>query len=772
MFGQKRTDVSASKNSLMPVELRSDKFAERFHQFLAVLFVATNAAYPIRDDLGTALVRVPEKISSVLNSGESRRAAEDLMKKYKEKIENGETLPVDLLTLYLEQERLVGGVSQEKIDEARKRFEEIMSEALKMKNNGKSKEEVLGYVLKQQGKYDDANSRLSDLLTTGRGECEARMHYITAAVQVLYPEDVLEGKMKIESFPSYIDDRGLPHSGHVRAVIDEGDRVGILEGDAVHWENSPEELVRHEEIGMHEVTKIAVKSFAVVEGISTFEDKTKGVSSLPITEENSFTIEAPFESIAKATHSLMTENSVSAYPEGTVRYDEGRDVMDIDPRPIAGNYAVSREVFKNPIEIQLIHEKPALTFENIALAFQEEGKYVALDQFSSFDEGALKAVIALRDEKVASRVNESNTDVDGIYRPKYPIVINEDQVIPASVFYGREPADWIFMGDKLPIVDGIQTSSVNMVVSNNFPAGLEKIHFVDGSMIRVYLAGEEEITGGSGIADAVRNGVSALVIDGQNDLRTLDELRLNDVTLFKLVLNNAAPKEMSGFKTHFLVVRMNGYIWPSGTFVGASAADTRFHFKLPTDQDDEMHFDGNIFREFGKPTFKSKRITMESKQISDAHNVTVVGGAFSGMNIDVLVLEGGVRLGHSALYEANVDTLVLKTNKNNPLSQIIPLSVTDRSSVKRIIVVKDINYPLDGDTSHFLGSKQYEKADIMLAVDNAQLAEFRKRSGLTCPIFVITNKRFSSTMDLYASEYDIEELNLRKMSYMIDEGTE
>ena len=116
--------------------------------------------------------------------------------------------------------------------------------------------------------------------------------------------------------------------------------------------------------------------------------------------------------------------------------------------------------------------------------------------------------------------------------------------------------------------------------------------------------------------------------------------------------------------------------------------------------------------------------------------------------------------------------LPIVCNKNNPLSQIIPLSVTDRSSVKRIIVVKDINYPLDGDTSHFLGSKQYEKADIMLAVDNAQLAEFRKRSGLTCPIFVITNKRFSSTMDLYASEYDIEELNLRKMSYMIDEGTE
>ncbi|MFA4845391.1 MAG: hypothetical protein WC654_02435, partial [Patescibacteria group bacterium] len=401
---------------------RSEWNYGRFSRLLKVLAVAHMAAYPVLDEIGIVASNVPRAVEKAVGGKDSEKQAKELLERYKKEIESGEPVPIDLATFYLEQEREAAGVSQKDADAARKKFEEILAKAMKMKERGAHRAEVLGFVLKQQGAYDDASSLMTDLLVRGKGECEARQRFISSAYQRLYPQDVQAGKMKSETFRSWVDKHGVYHAGHVRVVIDQGARVEVLEGDALQVDPKSE----HEKITKTETTRLAVTGYAAKEGLYDLNEDSR-VKPVSVEEQAKRVLSGShaLESAKQALHDAVADNSVSAYPDSATTYGvEGVGTRDVDPKPVAGSYTPSHYDWDKAVEITLTKPHEELTMKNFEHAYNRQSGYFDLRDFEIKDPAVMRSVVELWIDK-RSQPPE---------RERHPFYIRPDQSLPVEPF--------------------------------------------------------------------------------------------------------------------------------------------------------------------------------------------------------------------------------------------------------------------------------------------------------------------------------------------------
>lgn len=823
MFGQKRSEVEAQKKydpkkdpKSIFFETKFDRFSNKYYTFLKVLFLAWNTAYLDHEDITTALERIPQKIEAAMSSGEARKAAEEAKAIYQEKMDKGEPLPVDLISFYLEQEHLTAGVSDETITKARAHFDALMEAAKRQQAMGWSREQTIGWVLKQQGEYDDSQALLSDLLTTGRGQCQARMRFITAAMQVLYPEDVAAGKLKIESFRDHIDENGVLQHGHVRAVFDEGDHVDVLEGDVIHRDDDVE---KHRNIGEYEATAMAVKSLAVSQGIDTFakeeSSKEKKIARQQRQNMKHLQDQSPssvIENLSKGLHDTLANDAIGAYPTGTELYGDGRDHMNVDPHPVSGNnYALSHEDWPNGVhgEFRVFEKKVPMTIHNFQTAFSEQTFYmengrakipIFLDRFSTFDSDA---VIALLQER-QRRINQVEH-----FPATYPLVVKSNQKIDPKAFLHAGAMDWELHGDVLPEIGSILTKSVTVQDAEKIPAGLDKISWSEnrGSLHVSFDGRQIAAVNGLELRQAIEGGLRNITLDGgpSQYAQPIVGLSLAGMDLHALTLKNIQPSaEESWNGLHVASLEWSSKeSFPTGALTGVVAENMRVVFsrhvsnpitELNTGegwQGNELKrkkamamaikpysFDGSVFRDQEldvvqsdwRENFQAKNITILTEDHDGA--VWISAGAFRGMNVDSLTIGNGVTLGESALENAEIGTLMINGRQTDPLTKSIDAKALSKfGGVERVIVIQqDEHVPLDGDSSRFKGIKGENQIDIMIGVNNEHLAEFRKKSGVGCPIYVIMYQKWLQLKREYPHGNEIPKEVLVMNAFMIDYG--
>gem|GEM_PF-4095634 len=267
---------------------------------------------------------LPRTARAISASKEHTESLNVLLKNVGELLESGEVLSLNLSEFHLEQERLSGGVDDEKIEQAKTRYESIINKANAIKRSGAEFNEVMEYVLVKKGEYVENRSFLSDLLTDGGGNCEAREKFISSAIQDTYPDLVAEGRVKVQVFKAYTDQitkKTVP--GHVRVILEdpESEMVAVLEGDSVTYTEKKE----IEDVPAYEITKLAVQSALAAEGMYTFKQKEDGGGENGGEEELSmdrFTEVSAWDSLR-----FLGSNSVSAFPKSDAVYS---------PTPLGG----------------------------------------------------------------------------------------------------------------------------------------------------------------------------------------------------------------------------------------------------------------------------------------------------------------------------------------------------------------------------------------------------------------------------------------------------
>ncbi len=440
---------------------RSERNVGRYFGFLRVMALASALAYPAREEIAIAASNVPRAVEKALDGRDSKMEALGTLRRYAKEIDSGEPIPVDLATLYFEQERIAAGVSETDMRRAMARFEEIMKTAAAMRDGGTSRAEVLGYVLKQQGKYDDSSSLLTDLLLRGKGECEARQRFVSAAFQRLYPEDVQAGNMRTETFRSHVDEHGAFHPGHVRVVVDDeaSGRVAVLEGDAVRYE-SPEE---HAKITAVETTRLAVTGYAAKEGVYDMDPGSKEAVE-------------PGPSLLDAVRLSVTDNGVSGYPAGATIYSShGTGTRDVDPGRVAGSWAPSHYDWDKAIELTLTEKRTLLTTKNVLEVYNGPEGYFELDIFDVKDEAAMESLVRLREKMLESTTSQS----------ELAFVVRNDQELPIAWF--KKTASFIVRdGSRIPdALSVIPVSRLELQNVQTVPWDLFMVNFVTDARLEI-----------------------------------------------------------------------------------------------------------------------------------------------------------------------------------------------------------------------------------------------------------------------------------------------
>lgn len=461
---------------------RSERNWGRFSRFLKVWFVAHMAAYPVREELYVVAGNVPRMVEKALSERDPEAQAKKLLEQYKQEIESGEPIPIDLLTFYLEQEKESAGVTDEEILIAKRKFEEIVGKAGEIKAKGNSRAEVVGYVLKQQGDYDTSSSLMTDLLVSGKGECEARQRYISAAYQRLYPDDVQKGKMKSETFRPWVDKQGLFHPGHVRVVIDQGERVEVLEGDAIKSEPKNQ----HDKITKTDTTRLAVTGYAAKEGLYNLDEGSK-VKPPSVTQQVERALKGShkLESLQEAIHSVATDNSVAAYPTAATTYGrEGVGTRNVDPHPVGNSWAPSRYDWAKAIELTLIEPHPELTMENIDRAINKQSGYFELEKFEIIDPAVMEALVEKRQQKISEPPE----------RDRHPFYIRGDQKLPVEALKNQPNEFAIRNGSAIPKeLESIPVKRLALYDVEKIPSNVGRVDWISNAHLFITVAGDGDI---------------------------------------------------------------------------------------------------------------------------------------------------------------------------------------------------------------------------------------------------------------------------------------
>ncbi len=512
---QSQPDPSAKGISPFTREhAKSERNAHRFSRFLKVWFVAHMAAYPVREELYVVGGNVPRMVEKALSDRDPEAQAKQMLEQYRSEIESGEPIPVDLLTFYLEQEKESAGVSGEEISVAKGKFEEIIAKAKEIKEKGSSRSEVLGYVLKQQGDYDDSSSLMTDLLVRGKGECEARQRYISAAVQRLYPEDVSAGKMKSETFRPWVDKQGLFHPGHVRVVIDQGERVEVLEGDAVKSDPAKE----HVKITKIETTRLAVTGYAAKEGLYDLDEGSR-VKPISVTDQVSRAVKGShkLESAQEALHNALTDNTVAAYPTAATTYGrEGVGTRDVDPHPVGDSWAPSRYDWDHAIEFTLVKPYPLLTMENFDRVYNPQSGYFEFEKYDIPDPLVMKKIVQMRNEKQRRSGLKAGT-----------IMIRSDQKLPIESF-GNTPVEFsIRNGSYIPKeLESISVSKLSLYDVDTIPKNIASVHWTPDATLFMTVAGEGDIDPHHALRNffGLAHGTCSILIDPMKTVKNRPSL--------------------------------------------------------------------------------------------------------------------------------------------------------------------------------------------------------------------------------------------------------
>lgn len=649
---------------LFPDIFRESWLYRKFPDFLKAYFVAHWLAYPVHEELLARMSDIPRDIRTALYDRDPEEVAEATMQEFKEELEKGEPLPIDLLTFYLQQEQDAGGVSEEDRKAAKKRFDEIIGYAQEMQGKGAKRDEVLGFVLKQQGHYNDRSSLLTDLLIRGEGECEARQRYISAAVQKLYPEDVAAGHMKTQVYGGYVDESGRPQNGHVRVIIDEGKgQIDVLEGDAV--QHQPASM--HKDIPAHETTQLAVKSFAAHEGVYDFgKDK--------IIEKDELKRLDVSEAMEFLASNALKNNSVADYPASEAEYPAGRVVnVDIDPKPVRNRWNASR-MFESAIELELRPERPDLTLDFVKQhpEFYTDGGTIRLDKYKALDPEALKVIINHRDR--------------GYFK------VRLDQELPVELFQGKDAS---FEADleteksdgTRATLQGIEAEGLRL---NGQPRGslawLSTIEWVPGSTLS-YMVSHSQPQGLGDDIDAtlnreqwlamLRSGASVVSIGGRIAVDTHGgELEPPPKLLFDVgdAVGDHGAIRLAELSIHSLEI--DSWQRYDAPLDGVAVSE----IKYTTSTDD--HLDFLIGAQAEHVTVYWERMKFISATPAARGVLRPSPGALQGIKNLEIVLRSG-ELGKEAFRGANLETLTLWYPSE------LQSSMFEDSNIRRVLIKTD-----------------------------------------------------------------------------------
>jgi hypothetical protein len=478
-------------------EDRLERFSRKYYYpFLAALGAGWMAAYPWRDEIVEKAAEVvasaqelPRLARAAIRDGASEQQVKNFLEKFQAELDTGAPLSLDLFDFYLEQEVQAGGITHEEAERARGEFEQITTFAQGLQAEEKSRNEVLGYVLKQQGAYESGSSFVADLLNEDDGNCEARIKYISAAAQRLYPEDVADGKLKIEVFGSYVNENGERVAGHVRAVLNEDRRVGVLEGGSVKWESAD----GHVNIPTYEATQMAVKAFAAEEGLYDFKkDKI-------ITQEQQETraLHLDPEEQEQTSGVSFTTDSVMRFPPSTARYAEGRGTRNVDPTKVGDSWARSKDDWSHAVELEL---RSQLTPETVNLTFRRSRRgrrvHVALEPYGDIDLATMRALLDLRDRTFV---------LGDVPYPQPSLYVRGDQRLPKEAFTDESPAELIVTSPlQVEKFEEIPMKKLKLENVSVIPPGLETLAWTKDAEL-VIQAGETARMDSMGRLSALKN---------------------------------------------------------------------------------------------------------------------------------------------------------------------------------------------------------------------------------------------------------------------------
>lgn len=344
---------------------------------LFALSVAIHGGVFMKNEIGQMIENAPRQARAYMNSVEAGNVAERILVNFQEELESGEPIDMDLSDFYFNDELLRGGISPEQVKQAKEHYESMLTEAQKLLDSGATRNEVLGYVLKMQGDYHRDKALMTDLLTSGSGNCEARAKYISAAVQDLYPDLAKEGKVNYQLFGEYRDKNGNLQDGHIRVVLDEGgDTISILEGDAVFSEEKDPE----NPIPQFEVTNITAKASLVKSGIYSYADEgmVKDTGITKTAQES-------------AREWSSGRNSLMAFPRSSAKYSDYRGTTNIEPKKVAGSWAKTNLAWSPDFQLEALEhkkeQKPELTIADLSLM---RGQDLDLTDYRSASKDVMK----------------------------------------------------------------------------------------------------------------------------------------------------------------------------------------------------------------------------------------------------------------------------------------------------------------------------------------------------------------------------------------------
>lgn len=362
-------------------------FTERAILPLAlVLSGALHGGSLFREKISDAIDALPRVMRKVEHDSKSKERALSYLQQFGPNLKEGKPLDLSLSHFYFENEVLAGGVSPEDAKTAATRFEGIVEKAREMHKAGKSERAVLNYILSEQGAYREDKALLTDLLLKGHGNCQARMAFISAATQEVFPEIVRAGELRVEIFGAYKDSAGKEHAGHVRAVIARKHEVLVLEGESVASER-PE---KHKHIPAPEVTGVAVTSRAMHEGLydpktNTFLEAESGKAGKLGKDEQ---VSSSFS---------VSMNSIYNFIPSTAKYSAEEQqrggTADVLPTFLRQKADASK-----PITIEF---RRGLTVEHAADVLREKDSGILLEfhRYSSLPPKAVEAAVQLAEKE-------------------------------------------------------------------------------------------------------------------------------------------------------------------------------------------------------------------------------------------------------------------------------------------------------------------------------------------------------------------------------------
>jgi len=523
---------------------------ERKFQAAVLASLLLHGAGFFYEEIGETIEDLPRAARTILKRKEAEVKAHAVLAEVGRDLQEQRPINVDLIEFAIYREVLAGGVSEAEAKQAKAEYQRIIEEARRIKEETGDKYEVFGFILKQVGEYDDDAAFVTDLLNKKKSNCDARKEFTDGAVQDLYPELVMAGKLQTEVFGEYLDEVGNAIPGHVRAVIDEGDYIVVLEGDTPRREP----IDAHEDIPRYEATSLTMKAFLASEGVYSH-----GENRL----HQEMREERGVKDISYLDAWMMSTNSVLQYPVSHATYSPamgGR--KSVEPEPIHGSWAASRE---GAIELKVIPPE-TLTAERLDSA-------VTNSRF-----GSVKFALHLFDDVEPEAVAEivRRTREEGI---RSPISIRGGQRLPAEFFEDFPATISVVTPLETGTLEGVPIDRLVLERVENIPSALSEIQWQgDLSQLVIRPSSSAEITSDGALKDlAVKDLMFQSTVGPARLHLAKDELKA--LELESLEFYGVIPERLGEVHTEFIILRGAGgsrsqgerFVAPEGYFANVYA---------------------------------------------------------------------------------------------------------------------------------------------------------------------------------------------------------